>query len=185
MGTGESGYRRFIAGEREAFEEVIDEYRESLIFFIYRYIGDIETAEDIAEDVFVELIIHPYRYDFKASLKTYIFSIGRNKAVDYIRKRSRLSFMDESTFEFADFADTADVKSLEQQVIDDERLRRVCEVMGQIKKEYRVALHLVYFEELSYEEVGRIMKKSRKQVENLIYRGKNAIRRILEEEWFD
>lgn len=183
MGTGESGYRRFIAGEREAFEEVIDAYRENLIFFIYRYVGNIESAEDIAEDVFVELIVHPDRYDFKSSLKTYVFSIGRNKAVDYIRKNKRFSFVDESAF--PGFSEAAEVKTLEQQVVYNERLRRVCEIMRQIKKEYRIALHLVYLEELSYDEAGRIMKKSRKQVENLVYRGKKAVREILEEEWSD
>ena len=53
--------------------------------------------------------------------------------------------------------------------------------MDLLKAEYRVALHLVYFEGLSYEETGRIMKKGRKQVENYVYRGKRALREILEE----
>ena len=86
MDNGASSYRRFIDGDKSAFEEIIDLYRESLILFIYRYTGDLEAAEDLAGDVFVELIIHPGRYRFRSSFKTYIFSIGRNKAVDYIRK---------------------------------------------------------------------------------------------------
>ena len=61
MDQGAASYRHFIDGDRDAFGEVIDLYRESLIFFIHRYVNDIDTAEDLAEDVFVELIVHPER----------------------------------------------------------------------------------------------------------------------------
>lgn len=61
MDQGAASYRRFIDGDRDAFGEVIDLYRESLIFFIHRYVNDMDTAEDLAEDVFVELIVHPER----------------------------------------------------------------------------------------------------------------------------
>ena len=75
----------------------------------------------------------------------------------------------------------ADLLSLEQKILDNEEKRQLAEAMDLLKAEYRVALHLVYFEGLSYEETGRIMKKGRKQVENYVYRGKRALREILEE----
>ena len=75
MDQGAASYRRFIDGDRDAFGEVIDLYRESLIFFIHRYVNDMDTAEDLAEDVFVELIVHPERFGEKSSLKTYVFAI--------------------------------------------------------------------------------------------------------------
>ena len=56
MDHGAASYRRFIDGDRDAFGEIVDLYRESLIFFIHRYVNDLDTAEDLAEDVFVELI---------------------------------------------------------------------------------------------------------------------------------
>ena len=90
MDQGAASYRRFIDGDRDAFGEVIDLYRESLIFFIHRYVNDMDTAEDLAEDVFVELIVHPERFGEKSSLKTYVFAIARNKAIDWIRRHSRL-----------------------------------------------------------------------------------------------
>ena len=179
MDNGASSYRRFINGDKGAFDEIVDLYREPLIFFIYRYTGDIEAAEDLAEDVFVELIIHPQRYREGSSLKTYIFTIGRNKAVDYLRKRSRLTLVIEENL-----VEIADLKTLEDHVIKGEENRQMSRALGQVNEEYRTALHLVYLEEMSYEDAGRIMKKSRKQVENLIYRGKKAVRAILEKEGF-
>ena len=179
MDNGASSYRRFIDGDKSAFEEIVDLYRQPLIFFIYRYTGDIEAAEDLAEDVFVELIIHPKRYDFRASLKTYIYTIGRNKAVDFMRKRSRFTLVGEENL-----ADMADLQTLEDSVVQSEENRQLSRALGQVNEEYRTALHLVYLEDMSYDEAGYIMKKSRKQVENLIYRGKKAVRAILEKEGF-
>ena len=179
MDNGASSYRRFINGDRSAFEEIVDLYREPLIFFIYRYTGDIETAEDLAEDVFVELIIHPHRYSGGSSLKTYIFTIGRNKAVDLVRKRSRFALIGEETLE-----ELADLRTLEESVLRSEENRQLSRALEQVSEEYRTALHLVYFEDMSYEDAGRVMKKSRKQVENLVYRGKKAVRAILEKEGF-
>ena len=176
MDQGAASYRHFIDGDRDAFGEIVDLYRESLIFFIHRYVNDIDTAEDLAEDVFVELIVHPERFSEKSSLKTYVFAIARNNAIDWIRRHSRLRPVPIETAEAH-----ADLLSLEEKILGNEEKRQLAEAMDLLKAEYRVALHLVYFEGLSYEETGRIMKKGRKQVENYVYRGKRALREILEE----
>ena len=81
-------------------------------------------------------------------------------------------------------ADVADLKTLEDHVVRGEENRQLSRALAGINEDYRTALHLVYFEDLSYEEAGQVMKKSRKQVENLVYRGKNAARAILEKEGF-
>lgn len=176
MDHGAASYRRFIDGDRDAFGEIVDLYRESLIFFIHRYVNDMDTAEDLAEDVFVELIVHPDRFGAKSSLKTYVFAIARNKAIDWIRCHSRLRAVPMETAE-----EHADLISLEQKILDSEEKRQLAEALDGIKEEYRTALHLVYLEGLSYEETAQIMKKGRKQVENYVYRGKRALREILEE----
>ena len=179
MTNGESSYRRFLAGDENAFVEIVDEYRESLIFFLYRYVGDLHAAEDLAEDVFVEVLLHPKRFRFQCALKTWLFAIGRNKAVDFLRKTSRLHSVP------LDEADRlADGRSLEEAVLDSEEKRQLNRAMEEIPEDYRMALHLVYFEELSHEEAARVMKKNRKQVENLVYRGKQSLRKILEREGY-
>ena len=90
MDKGAESYRRFLDGDDDALGEIVDLYREGLILFIYKYVANLADAEDLAEDVFVELIVNPQRYGFRSSLKTYIFTLGRNKAVDFVRKQSRI-----------------------------------------------------------------------------------------------
>lgn len=174
MDNGAASYRRHLDGEQEAFGEIVDLYRESLIFFIHRYVNNLDTAEDLAEDVFVELIVHPGRFEGKSSLKTFVFAIARNKAIDWLRKHTRITLTPvEDAGEIAEFA------TLEEVVLRSEENRRLSEALEQLRKDYRIAIHLVYLEGLSYDEVGKIMRKSRKQVENLVYRGKKVLKTVL------
>lgn len=185
MKNGESmeeHYRRFLAGEESAFDALIDACHESLIFFIHRYVPSLDEAEDIAEDCFVELIVHPHRYHFKVSLKTYLFAIARNKAVDYVRHHAALSVtpLDEYTEKSAAY------ETFENDILRDERRRAVHEAIGRLNEEFRTVIHLIYFEEMSYDEAGRVMKKNRKQIENLAYRARKELRAMLTEEgWRD
>ena len=73
--NGESSYRRYLSGEKEAFNEIITLYKKGLIGFIFRHVGNLDVAEELSEDCFVELIVNPGRYKFKSSLKTYLYAI--------------------------------------------------------------------------------------------------------------
>ena len=60
----EEAYMRFLSGEMDAFEIIVKELQMPLIHFINRYIGNTSIAEDLAEDVFVEILLHRDRYNF-------------------------------------------------------------------------------------------------------------------------
>ncbi len=179
---------------REKIEELVFYYREKLIYFIYRYVKDLDTAEDLAEDVFVELLLHPDRFKEQSSEKTYLFAIGRNKAVDFIRKNSKLTLLngagDIDSEEEMDLLmrksreDMVTLRSVEgdpeAELLRKEDAAELLDALQNIKPEYGEALKLRYFEGLSYDEIGQIMDKDRKQVENLVQRGKKSLRGLLE-----
>ena len=87
MDNGASSYRRFLDGDESAFREIMEEYHHGLVFFIHGYVQDIHTAEDIAIDVFSDLIVHKHRYNFKIALKSYLYMLGRSRALDHIKHR--------------------------------------------------------------------------------------------------
>ncbi len=171
MEKGESAYRSFLDGDEEALRELIGLYRDNLIFFINRYVHNLTAAEDISEDVFVELLLHPRRYNFKTPLKTYLFTIARNKAVSFIRKQSHLTDMPEGFEE-----NRADCIALEDEFVKRENERLLHLALNSLNEDYRTVLHLIYFENMSYAEAGRVMKKSEKQITNLVYRAKKALK---------
>lgn len=182
MGNGESSYRRYLAGDESAFDELLDLYKDNLIFFLCRFVQSVAIAEEIAADCFALLIVKPDKYDFSVSLKTWLFTVGRNRATDYLRKRNRWRIL---PLEEAAALPGSDEDDPETLFLQKERERQLHRAIGRLKPDYRAALHLVYFEEMSYEEAGRVLHKSKKQIENLVYRGKNALRADLEKEGFE
>lgn len=178
MDNRADSYRRFLEGDDRAFDEILKSYRDSLTFFINRFVHDASAAEDIAIDSFMELLVHPHRYNFQTSLKTYLFMIGRSRSLDYIRRRNRIACIELSDA----VGRTADDALLEEAVIADETKRIVNAALAKLTEDMQAAVHLVYFEDMSYEEAAKVMKKSRKQVDNLLYRAKAALRAALGEE---
>ena len=178
MDNGASSYRRYLNGDESAFREIVKEYFDSLVFFVDRYVHDTGAAEDIALDVFTQLVVHKHRYNFQVSLKAYLFMMGRSRALDYIKHRNKIPMVELS--EAAQIP--SDEPTLEELILADERKRIVNDAISQLSEEMRLVVHLVYFEGLTCEEAARVLKKNRKQVYNLLYRAKNALRAILGEE---
>ncbi len=178
MDNGASSYRRYLGGDEDAFGEIVKAYFDNLVFFVNRYVREQAAAEDIALDVFAQLAVEKHRYDFRVSLKTYLFMLGRSRAIDLLRRRKKLPQADLAEAERI----SSDEPDLEALLLADERKRTVNAAIGQLAEEQRLAVHLVYFEELTADEAAKVLKKNRKQVYNLLYRAKCELRTILGEE---
>lgn len=179
MDNGACSYRRFLDGDEKAFDSIMEELYHGLVFFINGYVHDIHAAEDIAIDTLSDLVVHRHRYNFKVSLKTYLYMIGRSRALNYIKHRKVIDFVDLP--EAGGIAE--DEAELEKIVLADERRRQVNAAVEQLPVDMREAVRLVYFEDMSHAEAAAVMKKNRKQVDNLIYRAKKELSVILGKEW--
>ena len=178
MDNGASSYRRFLDGDKSAFDELIETYREPLIAFINGFLHNPDESEDVAEDAFMELIIHPKRYSFRSSFKTYLFTVARNKAIDRIRKEMRYSRSPIEELDMDDGIYTEDV------IFRKENEAIVNRAIEKINPEYAVVLRLIYFEDMTGEEAGKVLGKSKRQMANLTYRAKLSLKKSLEEEGF-
>ena len=175
MDNGASSYRRFLDGDESAFGDIMKELFRGLVFFIDGFVHDTHAAEDIAIDAFSDLVVHKHRYNFKVSLKTYLYMLGRSRALDYIKHRKVIDFVELSEVHTLAGASEA----LEEMVLEDDRKRQVNAAIAKLPEDMRAVVHLIYFEEMTYEEASKVMKKNRKQVDNLLYRAKKELRIIL------
>jgi len=175
MDNGASSYRRYLDGDDAAFDEIMRLWFDRLILFIDRYVHDLYTAEDIATDVFADLVVHHRRYNFQYALSTYLFTLARNRALNHLKRQKRLRFepLDEQL---------AERESLEDTVLKTEQHRALHKAIADLPTDMQAAVHLVYFEGLSYDEAGRVMNKNRKQIDNLLSRAKRELRTVLTEE---
>ncbi len=171
MDNAESSYRRFLDGDESAFDQIMVLLFDNLVFFINRYLHDLPASEDIAMDVFADLIVKKHRYNFKVSLKTYLFMLGRSRALNYIKRRKKLDLRPSYDGEIGESAEITAEMNLTKQKIN--------EVLSQLTPDRQMAVYLVYFEDLSYEEAAQVMKKNKKQIDYLLYSAKKELKELL------
>lgn len=195
MNADSLDYQKFLVGDIKGFENLVIKYKDNLIFFILKYIKDINLAEDIAQDAFAEVFINKDRYNFKNTFKTYLFTIARNKAIDYIRRFGR-ELSSEDIFESVQYDELTDFKeamienlnnrykSPDESVIINENYRLVHDGLDKIKKDYSVVIHLIDIEGLTYAEAAQIMKKTMPQIKVLVHRARKSLAKTLREDGF-
>ena len=108
--TDKELYKEFLLGNNESFEEIVKRHKNSIIYFIQRYTKSIDIAEDLAQDVFLYVLIHKKNYRFEYSLKTYLYTIAKSKALNYIKREKRIVALDENQYE--------DLEELEEKEIN-------------------------------------------------------------------
>ena len=180
MDNGASSYRRFLAGDDEGLHEIICTYRAGLILYLNSFVQNIHTAEDLAEDTFAELAIHCPKFAEKSAFKTWLYAIGHNITVKYLRKHAKLTIVPLESQEYL-----ADEEDLESNYIRSEEKRMIHKALHSLKPEYRDVLYLSYFEGFSNAETALVMKKTKRQIEVLLYNAKKALKTELERGGFD
>ena len=180
MDNGESSYRRFLAGDDNGMVEIVREFRDGLMLYLRSYTEDINAAEDCVQDTFIRLAVKKPKFSGRSTFKTWLYTIGRNIAIDYVRKSRRHRGV--SLSECAVLADEAD---LEQSYLVSEQKINLRHAICRLREEYQQVLYLTYFESFSNEETAKIVGKSKKQIENLLYNARKALRTELEKGGFD
>ncbi len=181
MDNGASSYRRFREdGDESGLIEIIRDYKDGLILYLNSFVGNIHTAEELAEDTFVLLGINKPKDKGKGSFKTWLYTIGRNVAIDYFRRNSKKACV--SIDDCPELI--SEEQNLELAYIKEERKIIVHRTLGKLKSEYRQILWLIYFENFSNKQAAAVMKKSVHSIETLVYRARKSLKSQLEMEGF-
>jgi len=180
MDNGASSYRRFLDGDDTGFVEIVRDYKDGLILFLNRYVNNIHTAEELMEETFFQLATRRPRFTAKYTFKTWLYTIGRNIALNHLKRAARVSSA--SIEEYADISD--DAMLLERAYIQSEDKRMLCRALDSIHPDYSAILYLVFFEDLTNAQAAKVMKRNQRQIANLLYRAKSALKSELEKEGF-
>jgi len=169
---GEESYRKFLNGDKEGMRELVDTYRYSLIEFINSYIQDYSSAEDLAEEVFVQLLVKKPVFRGDCSFKTWLYSIGRHLTLNYIRRKTIIGH----PLSLNNLPELIDLDSdIEIKHLINERNAILYRSLDKLKPEFKQSLTLYYLEGYSTDEIASIMCKNRRQIENIKYRAKKAL----------
>lgn len=169
-------YKKFLDGDKKAFEKLILNNKNNVIYFITRYVKNIELAEDIFQDVMIFILENKDYYKFEYSFKTYIYMIAKSKALDFIKKEKNIESLDDSKIEIED------TKLLEEIVLTKERQNKIKDVISKMPYEYQMVIYLTQIEGLSYKETALIMDETEKKIKALTFRARKKLKKLLVEE---
>ena len=177
MTTDEALYRRYLSGDEDALGTLMERYGTKLTLYLDGYLCDLHEAEDLMIEAFAYLIAkRPAIRD--GGFRAYLYQSARHMALRLLhKKRARNCFSLDALTEEPEAREL-----VEETVQSAERARLLRACMAELHEDYREALFLVYFEGLSHAETAAVMGKREKQVADLIYRGKIALRKRLEQE---
>lgn len=173
-------YRQFLAGDENGLVQLIRDYRDGLMLYINSYVSNLSVAEELTEDTFLKLVLKKPRFSARSSFKTWLYTIGRNLALDYLRRNRKSTVCLDDCPEICD-----ETEDLERRYIQQENQILLHHAMKKLKPEYRQVLWLVYFEGFRCAEVGKIMGKSEATTQTLVSRARYALKQKLLEEDFD
>jgi len=172
----EEVYLRYITEYNDDdLETLLVTYRDGLFLFLLNYVKSEEDAEDLLMDTFAKLAVDKPHFDpgRGGSFKSWLYAIAKNNALMHIRKgRMQTVPLEEELISEEDTPESA--------LLKDERDRKVYSALGTLNPQYRTALELLYFEELSHEEIAQAMGVKIRQVYNLLERGRKSLRKTLE-----
>ena len=175
----------YLEGDEKALTLLVDRYLKDVYNFAYRLTGNPQAAEDITQDSFIKAWKHIRQYRRGSNFQTWIFTITRNTAIDWLRQKKELAF---SSFETAQGENVLVETLADEQPLPDELFARaedtryVEALLAQINPQYREVLTLRHSSNLTFEEIGKIVRKPLHTVKSQHRRALVAIQRLLQAE---
>jgi RNA polymerase sigma-70 factor (ECF subfamily) len=172
-----------LAGNEDAFAELVARYRNQITSYIYRMTNDYEEAVDLAQETFVRVYRAAGRYQTTHAFSTYIYRIATNLAISELRKRKRRKLVSLNGFfgmgegdEPVEFNPPDEQPLQDATLVDTERRVAVKRAIATLPEKYRAPLVLRDVEGKSYDEIAHILSASEGTVKSRINRARNLLR---------
>lgn len=170
-------------GDDEAFATLVRRYQSRVVGLAYRYIGDRESAEDLAQEAFLRVYKARERYEPRAKFSTWLYRIVVNLCLNEIRWRKGRPAMALAVATETSSNLNVDVTDNEPEPIqtmqDAELAETIREIIGTLPENQRIAILLNKYEGLSYIEVAESMELSVMAVKSLLTRARVKIKEKL------
>ncbi len=181
--TDEELIARFQEGDEQAYTELVNRYRGKLMTFVYRFVNDMEQAEDIIQDTMLKLYTHKHYYRNIAKFSTWIYTIAGNLAKTELRKRkhhkvTNISQMgpEDRDYELPSVAPETD------EVVQSEYIeKKIQAAIQNLPLHFRTVTILRDIQELSYEEISKIVEVPLGTVKSRINRARLQLQKELKD----
>lgn len=174
LGRDETWLAAIANGDRGAFDQLYREYGPRIFRFAYRLIHDRAKAEEVTNDVMLEIWKHAAHFERRSTVSTWILGIARHRTLNAVRGKTLQLAPVEEAEELADETSTAEV-ALDHATIG----RALRGALERLSAEHREVIELTFFHELSYKEIAEITNCPENTVKTRVFHAKKRLEPIL------
>ena len=171
-------------GDINSFRILVDEHQRKVLNTCYRFLNNKEDAEDLTQEVFLEVYKSISSFRGESKISTWIYRIAVTKSLDFIRKKKRKKRFTILKRVFSDdniksgIPDKTNLNP-DKKVEEQDRIRILNEALESLPQNQRAAFTLSKYDEMSYKEIAEILNTTIPSVESLIHRAKNKLKKKL------
>ena len=169
-----------LAGDGDAFEEIVNRYKNLVYSIILKQTRDQHEADDISQEVFLKVYLNLNKYSSEFKFSTWIMRITGNHIIDLRRKR-KLETVSYEEYAESGERQTAFAPSPEDEYLRRERTARINKIVADLPDNYKIPVVLYHQEGLSYQEIADRIQEPLSKVKNRIFRGRKLLKAALAE----
>jgi RNA polymerase sigma-70 factor (ECF subfamily) len=159
----------------DLLDRLIEQYQHRLMRYLTYLVGNRQTAEDLFQETWLRVLERGAQYDGEHQFSTWLFSVARNLAIDYLRRRKPISLEVEGENDASVAQLVSRAPSAFEVMAGAEESERILAALAKVPAEYREAIVLRFHEELSLEEIAEVTRAPLGTVKSRIYRGLSAL----------
>lgn len=165
---------QILAGDQDAFAVLVESHQRAVYNLAYRLLGNAQEAEDAAQEAFLRAYQHLERYDRERPFKTWLLSIASNYCIDRLRRR-RLMWLSIDEPLPPHPALTSGEQEPEDAAVSGERDAVVQAMLEVLPPEYRAAVILRYWYDLSYAEIAELLDTTESAIKSRLFRARQTL----------
>jgi len=166
--------KQTLGGDQQAFGELVQHYERDVFNLAYRMLNNRGEAEDAAQEAFLRAYTNLDRYDRERSFKTWLLSITSNHCIDRLRRR-RLTWLSLDEPLPPHPALTSAIPGPEDAMLTNERNAVVQAMLEELSPDYRLAVVLRYWYDLSYAEIAEMLDTTESAIKSRLFRARQAL----------
>lgn len=177
--TDEVLIKEFQNGNRNSYTQLVTRYRDKIISFLYRYMHDMDSAEDLAQETFFKVYLKKDSYKETYKFSTWLFTIASNLAKTELRKLKRRKTSSISDINEDGSSENIFVVEDNTKKSSNNESKILQKALSELEHDYKIIIILREIQELSYDVISKILQLPLGTVKSRINRGKLKLREIL------
>lgn len=174
-----------LNGDLIAFEELVNRYKNRVFSIVYRMMGQYQEAEDVTQEVFINVYEKLYQFDAEKKFAPWIYRIASNTSISALRKKKNIVVVDFDDVQQVAYENSIAGESYNpQHLYEREELKGLIEeAIMELPENYRMVIMLRYQMDLDNQEIANVLDISKENIEVRIHRARKALRQIMQKRW--